>query len=157
MVRDRQGCESMSNLPQLAQLEFYMDELNETEGKRLRKHTTLDWDFDKGDFRLVDGKTVRLFGIDYLRVWIQMALRTVKHTLIYKDSDFGSEHHSLIGVTFKPQFTKAEFERMIREALLVNDAITNVSNFKFSQDGSRMVIEFDVESIYGQQREGVTV
>lgn len=145
----------MSNLPQLAQMEFGVIEEDITESER--KHMTLDWDFDKGDFKLVDGKTVKLYGIDYLRVWIQMALRTIKHTLIYKNSDFGSEHHTLIGTTFKPQFTQAEFERMIREALLINNAITSVNNFEFSQSKSTMTINFDVESIYGTHNEGVAI
>lgn len=144
-------------LPRLAELEYAPEEIEQETTQSRRRHTTLDWDFEKGEFVLVGGRNVRLTGREYLKVWIQMALRTVKHTLIYEDSDFGSEHHSLIGTTFKPEFTRAEFERMIREALTINNAITDVSNFEFSQTGSRMRITFDVHSIYGNEREGVTV
>jgi hypothetical protein len=146
----------MSNLPQLAQLEIGTDEVTdqvETEDV----HATFDWDFTKGDFKLKDGKLVRLTGVEYLKVWIQKALRTVKDSLIYKGTDYGSGHHSLIGTTFKPSFTKEEYKRYIKEALLSNSAITNVSNFTFSQTGSRMVIGFDVTSIYGVTGEDVVI
>lgn len=146
----------MSNLPRLAQLEFAEEELNTGLISEV-VHSTLDWDFEKGDFKLRNGKLQRLQGIEYLKLWIRKALYTVRNTTIYKDTDYGSEHHSLIGTTFKLSFIKSEYERMIREALLVNNAINSVSNFNFSQTGSRMTISFDVASIYGATREDVIV
>lgn len=144
------------SLPKLAQLEFDVDDLTDSVENN-RNHTTLNWDFESGDFKLRDGKFVHLKGKEYLKVWIQVALKTVKNTLVNEGSSFGSEHHSLIGTTFKPQFTKSEYERMIKEALIQNDAINNVSNFSFDQVGSKMIISFDVDSIYGTQSEGVTI
>ncbi|CAM3442434.1 hypothetical protein MALU111345_05365 [Marinicrinis lubricantis] len=63
----------------------------------------------------------------------------------------------MIGTTFKPAFSQAEYERMIREALLQNEAITNVDQFTFSQTGARLTIGFEVISIYGSIREAVTM
>lgn len=145
----------MSNLPELAQLEFNEEEI--TEPAQPTVHATYAWDFAKGDFILKDGKLVRLTGLDYVKVWAQKALLTVKDSLIYKGTDYGSEHHTLIGRNFKPSFTDAEYERMIREALVVNDAILSVGAFSFSQRGSRLVISFEVVSIYGNTSQQMEV
>lgn len=155
MVRLRQGGEIMS-LPQLAQLEFETKEITDQEQTET-VHSIFDWDFEIGDFKLKDGKLILLTGIEYLKVWIQLALRTEKNTLLYENSEYGSEHHKLIGTTFKPSFTKEEYKRYIKEALLFNNAITNVSNFTFNQEGSRMTISFDVTSIYGVSGEEVMI
>jgi hypothetical protein len=139
----------MSNLPQIAQLTFPDADLKTPQTNQQRIHATYDWDFDAGDFALKDGKLVQLTGIDYLIVWIQKALRTVKDTLIYTGTNYGSNQYSLIGRNFHPEFEKSEYKRMILEALLQNDAIIGVESFTFSQTGSRLTIGFTVQSIYG--------
>jgi hypothetical protein len=120
-------------------------------------HRTFDWDFEAGDFKRTDGKLVELTGIDYLKVWINKALRTIRNTLIYVGENYGSEHQSLIGGNFKPDFLRSEMERTIREALLENDAISQVDNFTFAQSGARMEISFTVNSIFGTTVGAVTV
>ncbi|MBU7320269.1 DUF2634 domain-containing protein [Paenibacillus oleatilyticus] len=144
------------SLPQIANLQFTADEVIESTTSEA-VHATFDWDFTTGDFRLIDGKLVKLTGIEYLKVWIQKALRTVAGTLIYKGTTYGSEHHTLIGRSFHQDFSRAEYERMIRAALLQNDAITLVDSFSFSQSGARLTINFRVGSIYGETDGAVTV
>lgn len=139
----------MSNLPQVAQLVFPASDLTTQQTTKQSVHATYDWDFDVGDFVLKDGKLVKLTGIEYLKVWIQKALRTVKDTLIYSGTNYGSNHFSLIGQNFHPDYEKAEYTRLIRECLMQNDAITGVENFSFSQSGAKLTIGFTVQSIYG--------
>lgn len=144
------------SLPNIAQLEFNIEEITDsTESKTI--HKTLLWDFEEGDFALKDGKVVIVESKDYIKVWIRKALLTIENTLIYKETNYGSGHYSLIGTNFKPTFTKEEYKRTIKEALLFNDAITNVYNFTFTQNNSRMIIGFEVDSIYGRTNEVVTV
>lgn len=137
------------SLPTIAQLEFNEQEITQAPEAQ-PAYRTLQWDFTEGDFVLKDGKTVEVDNKEYLKVWIKKSLLTIRSTLIYEDTEYGSEHHSLIGTNFNPAFTAAELKRMIREALLVNPAITTVSNFRFSQEKSRVKVEFDVGSIFGQ-------
>ncbi|SFB62554.1 Protein of unknown function [Cohnella sp. OV330] len=141
------------SLPEVAQLE--MDTVPDTSSGVV--HKSFAWDFESGDFAQVDGKTVEISGIEYLRVWIQKALMTTKNVLIYADTGYGSEHHLLIGQNLHPAFSQAEYERMIQEALLTNDAITQVGDFNFSQHNARLTISFGVTSIYGSILEAVTV
>lgn len=140
-------------LPEIANLEF--DEIEESIPSTV--HKIYAWDFTEGDFILFDGKMIELTGFEYIKTWIKKCLLTVAETLIYSGTNYGSEHHSLIGRTFNISYSKAEYERMIREALLVNDAITRVDNFAFSQVGSRLSISFDAHSIYGVAGEVVLV
>lgn len=113
-------------------------------------HKTFDWDFDAGDFKLVDGRPVEVTGLDYVKIWTRKALLTVKDRFpIYAGTDYGSSHHDLIGLTVNWDFVKSEYERTIREALLLNDAITYAENFAFTQEGSKLTISFDLGSIYG--------
>jgi hypothetical protein len=144
------------SLPQVAQLVFPETDLN-TQVTQQSVHTTFDWDFTTGDFVLKDGKLVELTGIDYLKIWIQKALRTVKDTLIYTDTSYGSEHYSLMGQNFNPDFEKAEYTRMISECLLQNDAITAIENYEFLQSGTRLNISLTVQSIYGTTNQQVVI
>ncbi|MED1850357.1 DUF2634 domain-containing protein [Brevibacillus borstelensis] len=142
-------------LPQIAQLETPNTELAQQLSPEA-VHKTFLWDFEKGDFVLKDGKLIEVSGIEYVKIWVEKALRTMKDSLIYEGTGYGSEHHTLIGQNFHPDFSRAEYERMIREALLQNDAITQVDNFVFSQSGEKLTIEFKVTSIYGSTEGRVT-
>ncbi|MFA4137694.1 MULTISPECIES: DUF2634 domain-containing protein [unclassified Brevibacillus] len=144
------------SLPQITQLKLPETQITQ-QTKPKNVHKTFLWDFDAGDFVLKDGKLIEVTGLEYLKVWIEKALRTVKNSLIYQGTGYGSEHHVLIGQNFHPDFSKAEYERMIREALLQNDAITRVDDFSFSHEGSRLVIGFEVSSIYGTLEKAVLI
>ncbi|HZG81494.1 MAG TPA: DUF2634 domain-containing protein [Brevibacillus sp.] len=144
------------SLPQIVQLEFPQSQIAQQTNPQT-VHKTFLWDFEKGDFVLRDGRLIEVEGIEYVKIWVEKALRTVKDSLIYTGTSYGSEHHSLIGRNFHPDFSRAEYERMIREALLQNNAITQVANFSFSQVGERMTIDFDVISIYGTTNGAVKI
>ncbi|WP_274363707.1 DUF2634 domain-containing protein [Paenibacillus thermotolerans] len=135
-------------LPKIAELEI---QAASPAVSQTTVHKTYAWDYESGDFLLIDGRMVELTGIEYVKAWVEKALRTVAGSGIYAGTAYGSEHHSLIGSTFKAAFAEAEYERMIREALLQNDAILRVENFSFSQSesGARLLVSFDVISIYG--------
>lgn len=146
------------SLPQIAQLEFTDAELQEATGEReTRLYKTFKWDFEIGDFVLRDGKVTTLTELDYLSVWIQKVLRTRRNTLIYRNTNYGSDHYTLIGQNFTQDFAQAELERMITEALLENTAITGVSGFEYTQEGSKLSVHFVVSSIFGTTQEEVIV
>ncbi|SDZ19482.1 DUF2634 domain-containing protein [Tindallia californiensis] len=138
------------SLPDIAKLEYTENDVVEKQQQReSRVYKTLVWDFEKGDFELRDGKTLEADGKKYLKIWIKKTLLTIKSTLIFEETEYGSEHYSLIGSNLKPTFVEEEMKRMIREALIRNSAVRSVSNFEFEQEGSRLKITFDVDSIFG--------
>ncbi len=143
-------------LPKITELEINAGDITD-QTSSTTVHKTYLWDFTANDFARVDGKLVEVTGLEYIKVWVQKALRSVYDSLIYQGTNYGSEHHSLIGRTFKPAFAQAEYERMIREALLKNDVITRVDNFAFEQRAARLIVSFNVYSIYGVTSEEVAV
>ncbi|SNR86151.1 Protein of unknown function [Anaerovirgula multivorans] len=136
-------------LPQISKLEFRVTELKESPVV----HKSFLWDFKMGDFVLRDGKLVEVEGLDYIKIWIEKAIRTEANTSFY--TNYGSEHHSMIGTVFDRDYVQSELERMVKETLLKNEAITGVSNFDFELDGELLTMNFDVSTIYGNA--GVTI
>ena len=130
-------------LPNIALLELN----NEEASQSAQVDKTFNWDNTIGDFVLRDGKLIGLDGIEYIKVWIDKALRTKANTLIY--SGYGSEHYNLIGRVFDADYSKAEIERTIKEALLKNTSINEVFGFGFEIDGSMITVNFTVSTIYG--------
>ncbi len=130
-------------LPQIAQLELNNSSINESPVT----HKSLLWDFEAGDFKLQDGKVKEIESLEYIRVWIEKALRTRLGTLIY--NTYGSGHQALIGRVLDREYAQSELERSIREALLQNEAITAATNFIFEYDGELLSIRLTVSTIYG--------
>ena len=130
-------------LPQIAKLEFINDEIIESSVV----HKSLLWDFEAGDFVLKDGRLVEADGLEYIKIWVEKALRTRMGTLIYES--YGSEHHGLIGRVLDRDFVKSELERTIEEALFKNEAVLNVSNFVFEFEEELLMIKFTVSTIFG--------
>lgn len=69
--------------------------------------------------------------------------------IIYSD-DYGSELKALL---MNPDKTEAlmgtEIPELIKDALLIDDRILEISNFNLDQNGNELSILFDVYTIYG--------
>lgn len=131
-------------LPRIAKLEFATEELATID----TVHSSFAFDFANGDFILIDGRTKKISGLDYIKTWIEKILRTRRNLEIY--SSYGSGHHNLIGSVFDRDFVQAEITRTIREALLTNEAIQEISDVVVDFDGSELAASFSVSTIYGQ-------
>ena len=66
--------------------------------------------------------------------------------MIY-DWYYGVEIDSLIGKN--RDYVTSELKRVIKEALLEDDRITDVSNFSITYDNNTALVEFLVETIIG--------
>ena len=75
-------------------------------------------------------------------------LEKIRDKAAYSDN-YGNEIMNLISRFVNTDIKRAELQRIISEALLVNPYILNLSEFKFSQIGSKMTIEFTVQTVYG--------
>lgn len=60
---------------------------------------------------------------------------------------YGSELQSLIGKSIP--YVTSELQRRIKEALLQDDRINNVENFRMSYSGSKVLVSFDVSTVKG--------
>lgn len=131
-------------LPKIASLQFQTEDVMETQ----QTHTTFRWDFKSGEFITVDGKLQEVTEFDYIKTWIEKILRTRFGFDIYPS--YGSGHHDLIGSVYDRDFVQAEVTRMIREALLINEAILEIGEVDVDFEGSELTMRFDAMTIYGQ-------
>ena len=78
---------------------------------------------------------------------IYLILNTERFEWIIYSWAYGSELQNLFG---KPiPYVVSELQRRIKEALLQDDRINNVENFRVSRSGSKVLVEFDVSTIKG--------
>lgn len=145
------------SLPQLAQLEFEIEEIEQEANQRKRGKSFL-FDFNKGDFVLKDGKFVRIEGLEALKQWIWMNIKTEKYRFrVYDGTDFGLTLEQLIGSNYPFSFVTEEIKRVISDGLLVHESITDLSNWNFERDREQIIVSFEVNSIYGEFRQEVSM
>lgn len=85
--------------------------------------------------------------IQALKQAIYKILDTEKYDYPIYSFNYGIEFNKLIGQDII--YVKIEMKRLIKEALLQDNRITDVVNFKFRVSGDEVLCEFDVISIYG--------
>lgn len=120
----------------------------ETESLPLYKEVA--WDFEnniplieKGDFKIVEGN-------EAIKTWVYKTMKTERFRYLIHSWHYGSELHSLIGQSYTPNLTKAEAIRYIKEALLINPYIRNISNVEVTFSGGTLHIYAKLETIYGE-------
>ena len=108
------------------------------------------WDFEhnipiveKGDFKIVTGN-------EAVKTWVYKTMKTERFRYLIYSWDYGSELDSLSGQSYTPNLTKAECIRYIKEALLINPYIRNVSNVEVTFDRGKLHIEAKLETVYGE-------
>nr|DAV10304.1 MAG TPA: Protein of unknown function (DUF2634) [Caudoviricetes sp.] len=78
---------------------------------------------------------------------IYKIINTERYQYIIYSWNYGIELQDLFGQPIP--YVYAELQRRIEEALLNDDRITKVYNFDFSHEGGDVMVEFDVDTIYG--------
>ena len=112
---------------------------------------SFSFDFDKGDFNIVDGKLQEIDNLEALKLWISKSIKTTKYKFkVYDGCDYGiTDLKELITSGLPLPFIKSEIEREIKETLLKNKQIKNVENFKFERSKRLLTASFDCSTIYG--------
>ncbi|WP_054955054.1 DUF2634 domain-containing protein [Paenibacillus dakarensis] len=96
-------------------------------------------DFDNG----VLGGVVD--GIDAIKQFVVKAIKTSRYRFAIYDDDYGSEIDDLIGSSATLSLLETEIPRVIEEALLYDDRITDVYDFELTREGDRLYVSFYVE------------
>lgn len=117
------------------------------------------FDFEKGEFVLVNGSPRMANGLDELKNWIRKILHTKRgHYTIYEGSDYGTRvHELLVGKSLPIEYVKAEIQREIKENLLRHEAVISVESFEVSHIGSELTVSFLVTSEFGAFREELSL
>lgn len=116
------------------------------------------YDFDLGDFVMLDGKLIEVYGIDSLKMWIMKVLKTEQDRFkIYEDTAYGTGIESLIGSNLPRMFIESEVEREVTETLLINPYIQTIDGWEFVRDGKHMRVKFNVNTTEGTFSLGVNI
>lgn len=98
-------------------------------------------DFEKGRISgFIDEK-------EAVKQAIMLILNTKRYKFLIYSWNYGAELEALIGT--HPDIVEDEVERLISEALLQDDRITAVYDFEFSRSRDALLVNFKVDSIYG--------
>jgi hypothetical protein len=129
------------------QLQSNVQESTESPGKSFL------FDFETGDFAVLDGKVKVVEGYAALKVWIEKGMRTEKFKFkIYEtgvEDEYGITMLDFINGDYPEVFKKAELQREITRFLLTHPEIISIDNMVFIRDRRAMIIDFDINTIYG--------
>ena len=98
-------------------------------------------DFEKG--RIIG----MIDGLEAVKQAVFLILRTERYRYLIYSTDYGSELEGLIGRD--SLFVQSELKRRIREALMQDDRIEDVTNFNIQFDGDSALVRFTVLSVFG--------
>lgn len=107
------------------------------------------FDFDKNKFITKNGKPVTVSGLPALKIWIEKALRTARYRFPIYSHAYGNEIEDLIGIGLPISVLESEIKRAIKEALIYDDRIVDVTDFSISFSGDKLQVTFRVDSIFG--------
>src|SRR5690606_23686550 len=102
---------------------------------------TFGIDFDRG--RVVG----MVDGLESVKQAVFLILQTERYRHLIYTPDYGAELEGLIGRD--PLFVQSELKRRIREALLQDDRIEDVTNFSIQFNGDNALVRFTVMSAFG--------
>jgi phage baseplate assembly protein W len=109
----------------------------------------LAFDFTKGELIIENGRPKLVEGIDAVRVWIEKTLRTARYRYPIYSFEYGCELEDLIGIEIPSDVLESEIKRVIAEAIIYDDRIESVEDFKISRSSDCLHLNFRVVTVFG--------
>lgn len=110
----------------------------------------IQWDFEKNVPVFKNGTPVIVSGKDAVLVWAWKALQTPRFRHEIYTWDYGNEAESLIGQPFTDELKQAEAVRYVRECLLINPYITDVTDISVAFEDGKLKITCAISTVYGE-------
>lgn len=95
----------------------------------------------------------KIDGIEAIRQFIAKAIKTARNRFLIYDDQYGSELDDLLGANVTRELLEEEIPRVIREALIYDERINDVTNFVVTSEGDKVFISFTVFLVNGEQVE----
>ena len=130
---------------------FDMDEEDEKEIAELtesedEKEPSPEYEIDF-DTMTLTGRLIT--GIDAVKQWIKICLGIPRYEHTQYSWSYGQDFADLFGKSYTERELKPILERMIKEALSMNEDIVSCNDFNITKKGDLVTINFRVETIYG--------
>lgn len=130
----------------------------ETASQSLPTFTEFAWDFDKDDFIYQrDGSHEVVTGKEAIKVWVLHALRCERYRYLAYFDDYGIELEKFIGTGPNDGQRSSELFRYVKEGLMVNPYITDVTALQVTQEHKKITMVIHLETVYGEVEMGIEV
>lgn len=120
---------------------------DEIDDNQIEETEPKDYEID-----LQTGKLTGRFvtGLKAIEQWIYIALSTERYFYTQYSWNYGSELSTLIGKQASQAYVESEVKRMIEEALLINEHITEIEDLVCSIRKDILTASFTVITDYGE-------
>lgn len=108
------------------------------------------WDFEKNVPVFKNGSPAEVTGKDAVLVWAWKALHTPRFRHEIYTWDYGNETDNLIGQPFTEELKQAEAVRFVRECLLINPYVTDVTDISVVFADGSLKIACTLSTVYGE-------
>lgn len=124
-------------------------EVNITE-TTLPLYKEIEWDFKQNKIIYKNGSPSIVTGKDAVLIWALKALRIKRARYEIYSWDYGNETENLIGQPFTHELKRSEAIRYVKECLMVNPYITDVSDIQVDFKDDLMSVQCKIDTIYGE-------
>ena len=109
-----------------------------------------DWNFQTNEPVWRGGDPVMVTGTREVLVWAWNALHTERFAHDVFSGDYGPDFSALRGQPYTEEVRAAEAIRIVRETLMINPYITDVTQVSAEFSGSTLALRFKLTTIYGE-------
>lgn len=121
----------------------------------LDMYKEIKWDYENNIPIFNNGIPVVVTGVEAIKVWVWRTLQTPRYRYQIYTWDYGSEIESLIGAPFSEALKQSEVERYLKECLLINPYIIDISDVVVNFEGDKFRIECTIVTVYGEVKVNV--
>ena len=110
------------------------------------------WDFEKLEFKFMDGKMYKVEGIEAIKIWVWKIFQTPRYRYLIYSWDYGHELEDLIGKNYTTQLAQSEIKRYVKEAILttLEGYVVEVKNFNIEFTKDKLSVSFTIITPYGE-------
>lgn len=102
-------------------------------------------DFTTGQ---LTGKIVK--GLEAVKVWIRLALKTPRYRFAIHDWDYGLDLEEYVGQTLTQEFVDTDIKKEVEDCMYVNPWITDVTDWDSTIEGNKLHIKFTAVTDFGE-------
>lgn len=116
------------------------------------------WDYEKDQFLYdTDGGHKIVEKNEAVKVWVLHALRCERYRYLAYFDDYGIELEPFVGTGPNDHERSSELFRYVKEGLLVNPYILDVTALSTELDHKRIIMTLQLETVYGATSVGIEV
>lgn len=116
------------------------------------------WDYEKDKFLYnPDGSHKIVEKNEAVKVWVLHALRCERYRYLAYFDDYGIELELFVGTGPNDHERSSELFRYVKEGLLVNPYILDVTALSTELDHKRIIMTLQLETVYGATSVGIEV